>query len=364
MKDSISGAIIGALAVGLVSVTGVAIYAFNIQQTPYPHYPQVAAHRSAASTALRITKHGVVPTIPTVAPSVAPANSAYAGIPSAYTNIPEVVLRASSGKLAVVHAFAGPYPNTTGVIAQLTNGQKGQMFLWVITPPSVAKPLLFSGSGYNYDGHNITKEYLLKNNLLSPAATTTSASPKTATMAQPAIGSTPPIDSMSKADILAHVWADPASFVIGTKGPEIAVFIDPNCIFCHSYLEQTLYPLTKGGKIRVKVIPVGFLHPSSAPKAWHLLAAGSSALAINEKNFNTTIESGALTGYTVAQSNTVKIPNTGLTVGQGVMANTILLKATDGNFATPTTVVKVNGVLQSFEGVKTQNDLLKLLGVK
>ena len=367
MKESTSGAIIGALAVGLVFATAGAVYEFNVKhdasQNPV-HSAEMALAQQARISAIKTEQQAKK--MDASEPSSSVTNLSY-------TDIPEVVTRASDGKLSVINAFAGPYPNTTGVIAKLTNGKSGKMFLWVITPPSVAKPLLFSGSAFDYTGQNLTKEYLLKNKLISPSAITESvnlsAPPTSASVAVspsdvPSAPANAPINTMSKTDILAHIWSDPASFILGTKGPMITVFIDPNCIYCHSYLDSTLFPLVKQGKLRVKILPVGFLHPSSLPKAWHLLADGASALTKNEAGFNVQTESGALTGYTVSQANTVKIPNTGLTVGQGVMANNILLKAIDGGFATPTTVVKVNGKLESFTGAKSPSDLFGILGVK
>lgn len=85
------------------------------------------------------------------------------------------------------------------------------------------------------------------------------------------------------------------SFVLGTKGPELIAFVDPNCIFCHKFYEDAK-PLIAAGKLRVRYVVVAFLKPSSEGKAAAILSAKDpiAAMAKNEKGFNTETEEGAI----------------------------------------------------------------------
>ncbi len=117
-------------------------------------------------------------------------------------------------------------------------------------------------------------------------------------------------------------------FVLGKSGPMVTVFMDPNCIYCHQFYEGVLADI-QSGKIRVKVVPVGFLKPSSFPKAVSVLSSASPARvwAQGEAHFNTANEEGG-----VAPAKNLNTP-----VAAEVQANTKLLSET-GEMATPTVV--------------------------
>lgn len=84
-------------------------------------------------------------------------------------------------------------------------------------------------------------------------------------------------------------------FTVGTQGPVVTAFIDPNCIFCHRFY-QNAKPFVDKGKVRVRFIPVGFLKKSSLGKAAAILAAHDPAKALqeNEDGFDDSHEEGAI----------------------------------------------------------------------
>lgn len=117
-------------------------------------------------------------------------------------------------------------------------------------------------------------------------------------------------------------------FILGKSGPLMAVFMDPNCIYCHKFYEDVQSDI-QAGKFRLKVVPVGFLKPSSFPKAVAIMSAKdpATAWAQDESHFNAADEEG---GATPAK-------NLHTPVASEIQANTELLGAT-GEMATPTLV--------------------------
>jgi thiol:disulfide interchange protein DsbG len=75
---------------------------------------------------------------------------------------------------------------------------------------------------------------------------------------------------------------------------EIYVFMDPNCIFCHT-LWKALQPYETAG-LQVHWIPMGFLKADSAGKAAALLQAENKAALLRqlEQNFSVKDESGGI----------------------------------------------------------------------
>lgn len=103
------------------------------------------------------------------------------------------------------------------------------------------------------------------------------------------------IPKPATAATLAEKAAHADSFVLGSKGPEITAFVDPNCIYCHKFYEQA-QPLIAAGKLRVRYVVVAFLKPSSAGKAAAILGASdpAAAMAANEKGFDEATEEGGI----------------------------------------------------------------------
>lgn len=103
------------------------------------------------------------------------------------------------------------------------------------------------------------------------------------------------ISKPATAATLAEKAAHADSFVLGSKGPEITAFVDPNCIYCHKFYEEA-QPLIAAGKLRVRYVVVAFLKPSSAGKAAAILGASdpAAAMAANEKSFDEATEEGGI----------------------------------------------------------------------
>ncbi|MDD3760918.1 MAG: thiol:disulfide interchange protein DsbG [Acidithiobacillus sp.] len=127
---------------------------------------------------------------------------------------------------------------------------------------------------------------------------------------------------------LAERASQAKSFVLGTKGPELIAFVDPNCIFCHKFYEDAK-PLIAEGKLRVRYVVAAFLKPSSAGKAAAILSAKdpAAAMAKNEKGFNEESEEGGISPDA----------NPSPEVMAEVQKNTQLLQDS-GEVATPTIV--------------------------
>ncbi|OCX88449.1 hypothetical protein A6M27_07575 [Acidithiobacillus thiooxidans] len=85
------------------------------------------------------------------------------------------------------------------------------------------------------------------------------------------------------------------TFLVGHQGPELTAFMDPNCIWCHRLYEKAL-PIIGAEKLRLRVVLVGFLKPSSPAKAASILMANNpaKALAYDESHFNTQTEEGGI----------------------------------------------------------------------
>ena len=116
------------------------------------------------------------------------------------------------------------------------------------------------------------------------------------------------------------------TFLVGSRGPELTAFMDPNCIWCHRLYEKAM-PLVRAGKLHLRVALVGFLKPTSAAKAAAILAARhpAQALAFNESHFNVIAEEGGIRPDYHAP----------LSIRRAVSDNTHLLAQT-GEEATPT----------------------------
>ncbi len=136
------------------------------------------------------------------------------------------------------------------------------------------------------------------------------------------------IPKSASAATMAGKAAHADSFVLGTSGPEITAFVDPNCIFCHKFYEEAK-PLIDAGKLRVRYVVVAFLKRSSGPKAAAILGAKNPAIAMaeNEKGFDEGTEEG---GIKPAQ-------NPGAATISAVENNTKLLSES-GEMATPTLI--------------------------
>lgn len=205
----------------------------------------------------------------------------------------------SHGKMHLDKVFPGPELNIVGVIAKAPTGQK--MLAWMIDGKYMAIGALISADGKNLSVVNAEKAGLMQKPLSGKAV---------ATQALQATG-----------------------FMVGHAGPLMVVFMDPNCIYCHKFWDEAQGAI-RAGKLRLKVIPVGFLKPTSLAKATTILQSVDPALAWarNERLFRKSIEEGGEKPATHLDPKSMAY----------VRANTALLGAT-GEMATPTLVYCRNG---------------------
>lgn len=212
----------------------------------------------------------------------------------------------SGGKMQMVSTFAGP-DGLTGIIAEPVHGGQ-KTIVWGVKGPQ--GEYLIPGPVMSGAGQNLTMLAAQSHGLM----------PK----------------PMPADEVAAKALQAPG-FILGRKGPVVAVFMDPNCIFCHKFYEEIM-PDVKSGKIRLKVIPVAFLKHSSMPKAITIMSAvdPAAAWATDESLFNEKTEEGGAKPWA---SSWGPIPHKAL---QEITANTRLLVRT-GEMSTPTIVACVKG---------------------
>lgn len=229
-----------------------------------------------------------------------------------------LVQSSSHGKMHLVKIFTGPAQNIVGVIAKAPTGQK--MLAWMIDGKYMAIGALISADGKNLSVLNAEKAGLLQKPLAAKA------------VAKQAIHAT--------------------GFTVGHAGPLMVVFMDPNCIYCHDFWNEAQGDI-RAGKLRLKVIPVGFLKPTSLAKATTIMQAVDPALAWahNERRFRKSTEEGGEKPANHLDPKSMAY----------VRANTALLGAT-GEMATPTLVYCQNGDAKPHVLHGITPDFLKGLG--
>ncbi len=230
---------------------------------------------------------------------LAPMSAASAASPDVSTKFLQKALHLSA-PIKVLKTEPGPAGLTAVLIS--AGGHKG--IVWVVGDDSA----VVLGDIRDAQGDNLTKQMAIRMDLM----------PK-------------PIKPAAVAAAVTKL----NTFVIGAKGPEVTVFVDPNCIFCHEIYDQA-QPLLNAGQLRLRIVMVGFLKPTSFAKSAAVLIASdhAQALATDEKNFDVKHEEG---GITPAKT----IP---AAIKQDVTANTHVL-AQSGDEATPTLLYK-NGAGQ------------------
>lgn len=185
--------------------------------------------------------------------------SADALAPDAATKIIARALHAY-GNFQVLHTAPGP----DGLTAALVSSGKQEAIVWIAG--NGAAVLL--GRAVGPDGQDLSHQ----------AAVAMGIAPKT----------------LAASEVAAEV-AKRQTILVGSKGPELTAFMDPNCIWCHK-LYKDAEPLIKAGKLRLRVLLVGIIKASSPAKAAAILAAKdpAAALAEDEQKFDTANESGGI----------------------------------------------------------------------
>lgn len=219
---------------------------------------------------------------------------------SSHTVVAETLLRSATkdNKLVVTSTFAGP-DGLTGVLYKPTDTSSVTKLIWATSDMEALIP----GRIYGRTGTDLTERAMYTHGVL--------ISPKDAFH-----------EAASKQ---TH------SIVVGTSGPLLTFFIDPNCKFCHT-LYDFLDPKVKSEKLMVRYVLVGIVKPSSMDRSVAILSSISpaSALAENEARFNSTEEIG---GYSDTPSESMLKSLTPV-----VTKNSALMQRVSGVDATPTLV--------------------------
>ena len=181
------------------------------------------------------------------------SGSAWATVPGvspAFQPGAEAILTMSHNQAKILHAFHTGVADMDGYAVQLAPGHAMIMYA------SSNGKYLFMGGLFNNKGTNESMTYAHR---YLPATDL----PKTFTPAQ-----------------MGAAVQKTAHFLIGNpKAPKTVWMVaDPNCVFCHLTYEHLL-PYIQKGALRIKLVPVGFLKPSSLPKAATIIAAKNPAKA-------------------------------------------------------------------------------------
>jgi thiol:disulfide interchange protein DsbG len=166
-------------------------------------------------------------------------------------------------KFEVIKEFKTDAPGINGYVVQSKSSKIGIVYSY--------KDFVIFGALIDADGHNLSQKY-----------------------AQ---------EYIPKPDYAAGVkMLEQTGFIFseGKKGaPEIYVFADPNCFFCHKFWKATR-AWVNNGKIRIHWAMVGFLKKSSAGRAAAILASkdGAKALAKDEQKFDLKHEEGGIAELT------------------------------------------------------------------
>jgi thiol:disulfide interchange protein DsbG len=206
-----------------------------------------------------------------------------------------LVQSATQGAVVIDKAVPGPEKNLTAIIGHLKNDPARRILLWTVDGKYV-----LSGSLFDARGTDLSQQMAIQEGLM----------PKPISAAQ------------------AFAMAKPAhAILLGKSGPVITAFEDPDCSACHA-MNQDIVKAIDAGKLRVRVIPVGFLKPDSAARAASILSAKEPAAAwrANEASFNVQAEMG---GYPIGHPAPSALAQ--------VQTNTQLLsQVNQGSIATPT----------------------------
>jgi hypothetical protein len=99
---------------------------------------------------------------------------------------------------------------------------------------------------------------------------------------------------------IQNLMRETTGFVLGFKGPEIGLFMDPNSARSHTLYEE-LVPIIARYRLRVYAVPVGYIKAGSLSKAAAEMAAPNvqAAIAKNEHDFNAASGEGGGPGLNV-----------------------------------------------------------------
>jgi thiol:disulfide interchange protein DsbG len=207
----------------------------------------------------------------------------------------DLVKGSSKGKAKLLSTFKGP-DQMVGLVVEMEGGQKQVVF------GSPGLDVLFP-AGISSKGDSINEAALTEQNVYASAS--------------------------KLADGVGG-----KGFIVGSSGPIVTAFMDPNCVFCNKFYNEIM-PSVKSGKLRVRFLMSGFLKPTSIPRSVAILAAKDPAKALeqDERGFDQAHEEGGI----------APLKETRNDLEAEVAANTALM-ASGGPVATPAILACQKGV--------------------
>lgn len=163
----------------------------------------------------------------------------------------ELVSGASNGQMRASSVFEGP-DGLVGIMTEPASGAGGKQIVWSSDNFEVVLP----SEAISKNGEPQNAKYLQEEN-----------------------------NFISTNELMDKLQDE--GFIVGTSGPLLSVFMDPNCIFCHNFYNEAA-PLVKSGKLRVRYLMVGFLKPDSTERAATIISSSNPAKALekDEKAFD------------------------------------------------------------------------------
>jgi thiol:disulfide interchange protein DsbG len=198
----------------------------------------------------------------------------------------QLVQNASGGRSHALKVFPGPH-GLTGVVVQV-QGEPADSIVWM-TPDGAA---IVAGTLFDGRGNDLNQLALLQLGLRYGAS-----------------------QSLQLASAPAA-----QGVVVGTHGPTLTIFMDPNCSYCHE-LYQQLMPEVLKGTLKIRFVMVGVIRPDSPERAAAILATGSipSALQQDQEQFDSGAEEG---GFPINPSKIPAAATATITANNALMAKT------------------------------------------
>jgi thiol:disulfide interchange protein DsbG len=172
----------------------------------------------------------------------------------------ELVNKSTNNQLTILNHFDAE-PDLYGFVVRNKNSQEGIVYT------TRDGEYFFTGQLFNAIGKNLTQEQF--NTYVEPESAK-----------------------------YAYAHANKTSYIQQGKDSaahKIYAVVDPNCLYCHKFIEATQSYINKGD-LAVRWIVVGFLKPTSQTKAYSIIGADDQVKALleNEKAFNESTEEGGI----------------------------------------------------------------------
>ncbi|WP_297926893.1 thiol:disulfide interchange protein DsbG [Metallibacterium sp.] len=244
------------------------------------------------------------------APAAAPA-------PLSLAKVQALISSASHGRAVAQSVFAGPGGLTGAVVSYKDAPNAPPSVIWVNDDASA----LLVGKLIGPKGEDLDKQAAQKVGLLLAPDKALAAAALPATNA----------------------------IMVGSKGPVLTVFIDPNCIFCHM-LYQQLEPLVAKGALRARYVLVAVVKRSSFAKAAAILSAKNPAAALQQDQaaFDPKTEEGGIKPDSAPSK----------AVTDRIGANNALMSKAGGDGTPMLLFCSKDGSVQQLEGMPRDVDTL------